>query len=91
MNQPRPITPEEWDELAGSDVVQGFWPPDEDEGGADLADQIYGVRFDYLTDGPGYDGSLYLLLGGAGPETRPIGLIRDQVGRLKLVNYSDAD
>lgn len=89
MNQPRPITPEEWDEIAGNDVVQSLWPLDEDETGTDLSEQIYGVRFDYLSDGPGYSGPLYLLLGGAGPDTRPIGLIRDQTGELELVEHSD--
>lgn len=87
MKQPRPITPVEWDEIASSDAMQGFWPADEDETGADLAETIYGVYFDYQSDCPGYSGPLYLLLGGAGPEMRPIGLVRGPTGELKPVDY----
>ena len=89
MNNPRPITPEEWDEIAASDVMKEFWPLDDDETGSFLSEILHGVYFDYQSDCPGYDGPLYLLLGGAGPETRPIGFIRGSAGELKLVDYGD--
>ncbi len=69
--------------------MQGFWPLDGSESGSVVSEIINGVYFDYRSDCPGYNGPLYLLLGGAGPATRPIGIIRDEAGKLQLVDYGD--
>lgn len=85
MNKPYEITAQEWEEVAAVRAVQeSFGLEDEEDPAAWLAENAFGVRFDYQTDGPGYVGPLYLLQGAGSPETRPMAFVRTD-GRLKVV------
>lgn len=65
--KPHAISPEEWAELRDVTEVQESWGLEPDEDAESLANFIYGVRFDYQSDCPGYVGPLYLLVGGGHP------------------------
>lgn len=81
---PHQITPTEWAEIRDfPGTAEAFWLNGSETPG-DLADQIYGVRFDYQTDGPGYAGDLFLLKGGGSPTDPAINLYRDPAGHLVL-------
>ncbi|WP_439476957.1 hypothetical protein [Brevundimonas sp.] len=89
MNKPYELTAQEWGEVAAvRDVVEGWGLDDDAEEvrGALLASLVYGVRFDYVTDGPGYAGSLYLLKGGGAPEIPPMALVETDDG-LRVVEW----
>lgn len=85
MNEPNAITAAEWSEIAQIEDIQDMWGLDGSETAENLAGMIYGVRFKYQTEGPGYCGPLYLLQGGAGPEWGPVTLIRGESGALEVL------
>lgn len=77
MNKPHEITRGEWAKIIQVELVQQMWGLDPDDTPEFAADLIYGVRFDYATDGPGYAGPLYLLQGGGDPGEAPLALIEE--------------
>lgn len=85
MNIPKQLTAMEWGEVAGDQRIRDILWMHESETAEDLAEYIFGVRFDYQTDCPGYCGPLYLLQGGVGPEWPPVAIIRNEEGRLEVV------
>lgn len=88
MNKPYELTAEEWAELAALKEVLEAWGLEDDEDPAALLSKwVYGVRFDYQIDGPGYVGPLYLLQGAGAPETSPMAFVRID-GRLMVVETS---
>lgn len=89
MNKPCGLTAQDWEAVAAvRDVVEAWGLDDdaEDVRGALLADLVYGVRFDYVTDSPGYGGSLYLLQGAGAPEIAPMALVESE-GGLRVVEW----
>ena len=73
-----PACAREWKALAAVREVQEAWGlEDETDPAAWMAQNVYGVRFDYQTDCPGYAGPLYLLQGAGAPETAPTALVGD--------------
>ena len=81
MNKPQEISPAEWKEIIQVPAVRESWGL-EDETPEEFADMVYGVKFDFVSGGPGYCGDLYVLHGGALGE--PMSLIRKD-GRLEVV------
>lgn len=77
MNKPHEITRGEWAKIIKVELVQQMWGLDPDDTPEFAADLIYGVRFDYATDGPGYVGPLYLLQGGGDPGEAPLALVEE--------------
>lgn len=75
MNKPHEIQQDEWLALGQLEEVMEGWGLEGDETPENLASLIYGVRFDYQTDGPGYVGPLFLLVGGGGPDEPPMTII----------------
>jgi hypothetical protein len=76
MNKPHAITRKEWAKIIKvPEVIEG-WGIEPDETPEFLADMIYGVRFDFISGGPGYVGPLYLLQGDGDPGTAPVALIK---------------
>lgn len=75
MNMPHEITQAEWARIIQvAEVIDG-WGLEPSETPEFVARIIYGVRFDYQTDGPCYAGPLYLLKGGGDPADPPMALI----------------
>lgn len=75
--KPHAITSKEWARIIKvRDVIEG-WGFTPDEGPELAASMIYGVRFDFVSDGPGYIGPLYLLQGAGDPGTAPVALIEE--------------
>ena len=61
---PHVITPEEWQEIFALPEVREQWGlEDEDSTPEDLANDAYGVRFDFFNATPGYVGDLFILQG----------------------------
>ena len=82
---PYPLADEEWEAVAGvRQVAEAFALEDRGGGaGAVLKDSAYGVRFEFVSDGPGYVGPLYLIKGAGSPGMPPIALIENQ-GKLQF-------
>lgn len=79
MNKPQNISLVEWAEIIQLPVIRESWGFDEKETPEQFADMVYGVKFDFVSGGPGYVGDLYILHGDALGE--PMVLIRKD-GRL---------
>lgn len=75
-NQPRAIEPAEWKEIAALPLVREAWGLSEDETHEDLAAQVYGVKFDFVSGSPGYVGELFILQGDYLTGDAPLILIR---------------
>jgi hypothetical protein len=84
-NRPQEISATEWQELINVRAVREGWGLS-DETPEDLAAMIYGVKFAFVSGGPGYCGDLYILQGDAlaGP---PLVLCRSE-GILEPVEFS---
>lgn len=82
--KPQEIQADEWRELIQLDEVREGWGLQDDEGPEFAAANIYGVRFDFVSDGPGYVGPLYLLKGAGIVEDAPMSIIRED-GELRVV------
>jgi len=69
----------EWAEIMQLPAVRGDWGIADDETPELFAEMVYGVKFNFVSGGPGYVGDLYILHGDALGE--PMTLIRED-GRL---------
>jgi hypothetical protein len=78
MNKPQDISSAEWKEIIQVPVVRESWGLD-NETAEQLAEMVYGVKFDFVSGSPGYIGDLYILHGDALGE--PMVLVRKD-GRL---------
>ncbi len=73
---------QEWNEIIALPVVRECWGLDGDTTPEQFAEMAYGVRFDFVSGGPGYVGDLYILSGDAIGE--PLTLVRNH-GNLEAV------
>lgn len=83
-NKPIALTSEETEEIAAMEDIRQMWGAEsatEMEGMLDT--QVYAVKFNYQSGGPGYVGDLYILLGDTPDE--PLRLIRVK-GKLELLD-----
>ncbi len=76
MNTPQEISASEWAEIIRVPAVRDAWGLDEDETPEEFASKVYGVKFHFVSGGPGYIGDLFILQGDALSESAPIALIR---------------
>lgn len=74
---PMPLTPAEWDEVAAVRDVREDWGLQPNDHGADLASMAYGVKFAFVSGMPGYVGDLFIIAGD-GLSAPPAVLIRDE-------------
>ena len=77
---PKQISNEEWMEIMQVRDVRDGWGIDDDTTVRDFTSTVYGVKFDFVSGGPGYIGDLFILQGDS-LET-PLVLIRTD-GTLK--------
>jgi hypothetical protein len=82
MNKPHELTAAEWKEIMLVPEIQESWGLEENETPEQFANMAYGVKFDFVSGGPGYVGELYILHGDALGE--PFTLIRKD-GRLVVL------
>lgn len=75
--EPHAITRKEWAKIIKVREVREGWGLEPDEGPEFAAGIIYGVRFDFVSGGPGYVGPLYLLKGDGDPGEAPLALIEE--------------
>ena len=80
-NQPIAISEDEWQEIMNVPVVRDSWGIEDDETLEDFVSMVYGVKFNFQSGSPGYDGELYILLGDTLTGDPPIMLGR-QNGKL---------
>ncbi len=83
---PVPLTRSEWNEVAALDIVRQSWGLESDESGETFAQTAYGVKFAFVSGGPGYVGDLYIIMGDSfgGP---PLVLMRDEQKHLTPVHF----
>ena len=84
------IAPHAWEEIMQVPKVIHAWGLDSlnqdgDFGPKEFSNSAYGVKFNYVTGGPGYSGDLFLLTGD-GLVTYPLVLMRElgNLGPVKL-------
>ena len=84
---PKSLTPSDWDEVARVREVRESWGLQPDDHGLALASFAYGAKFDFVSGSPGYVGELFVIVGD-GLSAAPFTLIRDKkTRRLALADY----
>ncbi len=81
---PHKITEKEWKEIVALPAVREAWGLEDDVDSSEFASRVYGVRFNFVSGGPGYVGDLYILQGDALSEARPMVLRRDHQDHLMV-------
>jgi hypothetical protein len=76
MNKPQELSLAEWKEIMELPVVKESWGLADSETPETFADMAYGVKFDFVSGGPGYFGDLYIVYGDA-LSGEPMTLIRE--------------
>ncbi len=80
-NNPQPLSPQEWQEIAGHPTIQEMWGFDAEHGPAEARQPFcYGTKFDFISDSPGYSGDLFVLVG-AGLSAHPVVVCRNSVSK----------
>jgi hypothetical protein len=64
-NKPIEISGAEWREIMEVPDVREGWGIEKNESVEDFRSMVYGVKFDFMSGGPGYVGDLYIVLGDA--------------------------
>jgi hypothetical protein len=82
---PYPLTQAEWKEIRDIPVVRDAWGTEDNEDLAVLSSQIYAVKFNFVSGGPGYVGDLFILQGDALTGDQPFVLRRGQDGKLVIL------
>jgi hypothetical protein len=83
-NKPIGLTPEEMKEIAAMHDIRQMWGAESAAEMEEMLDtQVYAVKFEYQSGGPGYVGDLYILLGDTPDE--PLRLIRAK-GKLQILD-----
>lgn len=77
-NKPHELSADEWKEIIALPAVREAWGLEDDTTPEQFAEVAYGVRFDFVSGGPGYVGDLYVLCGDSLGE--PLSLIRRNGG-----------
>jgi hypothetical protein len=83
MNKPLEISLAEWKEIIQVPEIRESWGIDDNESPEQFAEMVYGVKFHFISGGPGYVGDLYILQGDALGE--PMTLIRKN-GELAMLD-----
>lgn len=88
-NNPQKLTRQEWDEIAKVKEVRQVWGMETKKDVENWRGSAFAVKFNYISDGPGYVGDLFLILGGE-PECPPVVLARyAKGGGLAVVDQRD--
>ena len=80
------ITEAEWAEIGAIQDIRDMWGVGDGEIFFETA-SIYGVKFNFMEDGPGYAGDLFILHGGSLTEEAPLRLIRDRSGKIVFPQF----
>ena len=86
--KPKKISPKEWQEILTVKDIQdmwGVWIEGSDAITAkEFSEQVYGVKFNFVSGSPGYCGDVFILMGEAFDQ--PVTLFRDySAGRLTVL------
>lgn len=63
-NKPLEVSPSEWQEIVELPRVRELWGL-RDETAEEFAARVYGVKFNFISGGPGYAGEMFILQGDA--------------------------
>jgi hypothetical protein len=87
MTKPIEITVSEWKEIIQLPAIRDMWGLEEDAVAEEFAQQVYGVKFDFMAGSPGYFGDLYILQGDQLTGDPPILLVREN-GKIRLTELN---
>jgi hypothetical protein len=73
--EPKTVIASEWREIVKIRAVRDGWGLETEADKKAFAESTYAARFDYISDGPGYVGDLFVILGGE-PECPPMVIVR---------------
>ena len=62
-NRPIEISAEEWKEILQLSAVRESWGIEKNESVDDFRSMVYGVKFNFVSGGPGYVGDLFIIQG----------------------------
>lgn len=82
-HEPMQLSDAEWREIIAIPEVREGWGLADDASVDDFKSMVYGVKFDYITGGPGYFGDLYIVQDDA--LQSPLAFVREN-GALKLLS-----
>lgn len=88
-NKPKEITQSEWDELLATKEFVDQFGVDDFESREDFIDWVYGVKFDFAEDCPGYAGDLFMFMSGVLDVDQPVLVYRDRDEGLKVLRALD--
>jgi hypothetical protein len=77
MNQLLPISLAEWKEIIEIDAIREMWGLETETTPEEFSDMVYGVKFNFISGGPGYFGDLFILQGDALTGDPPVMLTRN--------------
>ena len=83
--KPHALTSAEWEEIMAIPAVRESWGIEDGATLADFSAQVYAVKFNFVSGGPGYVGDLFILQGDALTGDSPIVLRRGDKGKLVVV------
>ena len=86
-NRPQALTSEEMTEIAAFGPIREMWGEESAEEMRDILENIYCVKFNFMSGSPGYHGDLIIIQGDALSDALPVSLTRDRDGKLRLVEY----
>ena len=89
-NKPMELTLDELKEIAAIETLWEMWGAENAEQMLEVLQDIYCVKFNFMSGGPGYVGDLFIVQGDDFGDTPPITLTRGVGGKgeLEIVQYS---
>jgi hypothetical protein len=82
-NKPLEISDVEWQQIMQVREVREGWGLDSHSGLEEFKSLVYGVKFDFVSGGPGYCGDLYIIQGDA---LEPPTVLLRKNGTLKIAS-----
>ena len=89
MNNPIIISDSEWQEIIENEDIRATWALDDELSeynamtAQEFKEEVYGCKFNYINDGPGYSGDVFCLYGDN--LDTPMTLIRGLDGKIKTL------
>ena len=81
---PQQISAAEWREIAALPSVREAWGLADADSADEWSRNVYGVKYDFVSGGPGYSGDLFILQGDS-LDASPMMLRRSKLGELDAV------
>jgi hypothetical protein len=82
-NNPLPLTRNDWKEISKNGFIREAYGIDGEEDEEAFSQSRFAVKFNYMSDGPGYAGPLFVVIGG---EPDCVTVMIRRAGQLEVVD-----